>query len=122
MEQDFGSLDFKARPKSLLYLLAGMEVPASVQQAEQKCGVRVTHLPAEIRAPGEVNMKEITPSALLYPPNPYVVPDDCFNELYGWNSHFIIRGLLRDHRLDWARGMVENFFFEIEHYEGRRRH
>jgi alpha,alpha-trehalase len=36
--------------------------------------------------------------------------------MYGWDSYFIIRGLVRDKRLDLAQGMVENFFFEIEHY------
>src|SRR5205814_7369970 len=32
------------------------------------------------------------------------------------DSYFIIRGLVRDKRIELARGMVENFFFEIEHY------
>jgi alpha,alpha-trehalase len=36
--------------------------------------------------------------------------------MYGWDSYFIIRGLLREGKFDLARGMVENFFFEIEHY------
>src|ERR1700722_7030316 len=36
--------------------------------------------------------------------------------MYGWDSYFIIRGLLRAGRVDLARGMVDNFFFEIEHY------
>src|SRR5260370_12224057 len=36
--------------------------------------------------------------------------------MYGWDSSFIILGLLRDGRTDLARGMVENFFFEIENY------
>jgi alpha,alpha-trehalase len=36
--------------------------------------------------------------------------------MYGWDSYFIIIGLLRDGRTDLARGMVENFFFEIENY------
>jgi alpha,alpha-trehalase len=31
---------------------------------------------------------------LLYLPNPYVVPGDTFNEMYGWDSFFIIEGLL----------------------------
>ena len=38
--------------------------------------------------------------------------------MYGWDSYFIIRGLLRDNRIDLARGMVEDFFFEIENYGG----
>ncbi|WP_310619157.1 trehalase family glycosidase [Flexibacterium corallicola] len=31
---------------------------------------------------------------LLYLPNPYVVPGEIFNEMYGWDSYFIIRGML----------------------------
>lgn len=31
---------------------------------------------------------------LLYLPNPYVVPGDTFNEMYGWDSFFIVEGLL----------------------------
>jgi alpha,alpha-trehalase len=38
--------------------------------------------------------------------------------MYGWDSYFIIRGLLRENRKELARGMVENFFFEIENYGG----
>ncbi len=55
---------------------------------------------------------------LLYLEHPYVVPGGQFNEMYGWDSYFIIRGLLREHRIEMAKGMVENFFFEIEHYGG----
>ena len=36
--------------------------------------------------------------------------------MYGWDSYFIVRGLIEDGELDLARGMVENFFFEIENY------
>ena len=36
--------------------------------------------------------------------------------MFGWDSYFIILGLLRDGRVDLARGMVENFFYEIENY------
>jgi alpha,alpha-trehalase len=53
---------------------------------------------------------------LLYLKNKYVVPGGRFNEMYGWDSYFIIRGLLRDGRVELARGIVDNFFFEIEHY------
>ena len=36
---------------------------------------------------------------LLYLPNPYVVPGDTFNEMYGWDSFFIVEGLSRIRRL-----------------------
>src|SRR2546425_12412427 len=59
---------------------------------------------------------QIREHGLLYLPYPYVVPGGRFNEMYGWDSYFIIRGLLRAGRVELARGMVDNFFFEIEHY------
>jgi len=45
-----------------------------------------------------------------------VVPGGRFNEMYGWDSYFILRGLLRDGRPELARGMVRNFFYELKHY------
>ncbi len=67
---------------------------------------------------GEIDTSRFQPQGLLYLPNKYVVPGGRFNEMYGWDSYFIIRGLVRDGRLDLARGMIENFFFEIDHYGG----
>jgi alpha,alpha-trehalase len=82
------------------------------------CRVRVEHLPEKITQPGDMAPGKIRSEGLLYLENPYVVPGGQFNEMYGWDSYFIIRGLLRDHRTELAKGMVENFFFEIEHYGG----
>jgi len=47
---------------------------------------------------------------------PYVVPGGRFNELYGWDSYMESLGLLINNKLDLARGMVEHFIFEINHY------
>lgn len=47
---------------------------------------------------------------------PYAVPGGRFNELYGWDSYMISLGLLEDGKAHIARGMVEHFIFEIEHY------
>lgn len=47
---------------------------------------------------------------------PYAVPGGRFNELYGWDSYFITLGLIESNKVDVARGMVEHFVFEIEHY------
>jgi alpha,alpha-trehalase len=49
-------------------------------------------------------------------PSPYVVPGGRFNELYGWDSYFIIRGLLESGRLELAKAQVENQIYEVEHY------
>jgi len=47
---------------------------------------------------------------------PFVVPGGRFNEMYGWDSYFILLGLIVDERLDLARGLVDNAAYEIEHY------
>lgn len=47
---------------------------------------------------------------------PYVVPGGRFNELYDWDSYFIVLGLLQDGRTDLARGMADNLLYEVEHY------
>jgi alpha,alpha-trehalase len=78
--------------------------------------VQVKRLPIVIHHPGEIDSSLIKQQGLLYLDHKYVVPGGRFNEMYGWDSYFIIVGLVRDGRLDLAKGMVENFFFEIEHY------
>jgi alpha,alpha-trehalase len=47
---------------------------------------------------------------------PFVVPGGRFNELFGWDSYFIVLGLLHDGRIELAKGMVDHFLYEIEHY------
>jgi alpha,alpha-trehalase len=47
---------------------------------------------------------------------PYVVPGGRFNEMYGWDSYFHVLGTLNDGRTDLAKGMVDNFVYEINHY------
>ena len=59
---------------------------------------------------------QIRDQGLLYLPQPYVVPGGRFNEMYGWDSYFIQLGLLRDHLDTLARGMAENFLYEIRNY------
>src|SRR5277367_1430585 len=111
-------VDTKLSAASVLYLPADFVVPDSVQQLEKQCNVQAKHLPAVIHHIGEMDPGKIDPAGLLYLENRYVVPGGRFNEMYGWDSYFIIRGLVRDGRIDLAKGMVENFFFEIEHYGG----
>ncbi|HEX6272529.1 MAG TPA: trehalase family glycosidase, partial [Polyangiaceae bacterium] len=48
---------------------------------------------------------------------PFVVPGGRFNELYGWDSFFIVWGLVQSPaRVELARSMVENQAYEITHY------
>src|SRR5580704_15644759 len=111
-------VDTKLSTASVLYLPADFALPASVQQLEKQCNLQAQKLPAVIHHIGEMDPGKIDPAGLLYLENRYVVPGGRFNEMYGWDSYFIIRGLVRDGRVDLAKGMVENFFFEIEHYGG----
>jgi len=82
---------------------------------------------------------------LLYLPNAYVVPGGTFNEMYGWDSFFIIIGMLKsaeyimenpDSKIyvegvlrtagredagtlfEIAKGMVDNHIYEINFYGG----
>ena len=112
--QSFVDPKIKAAP--VLYLPAGYAEPATVQKLAANCNLRVEHLPVEIHRLGEIDASKIQPPGLLYLENKYVVPGGRFNEMYGWDSYFIIRGLLQSGRTELARGMVDNFFFEIEHY------
>ncbi len=109
-------VDPKVVTAPVLYLPAGMTPPAAVLALEAKCHVRILHLPRPIHEIGAVRPAELTTEGLLYLPNRYVVPGGRFNEMYGWDSYFILLGLLENNRDDLARGMVDNFFFEIENY------
>jgi len=109
-------VDTKLTTASVLYMPADFDVPPAVQRLQAQCNVQAKHLPGVIHNLGEVDESKIDPAGLLYLPHKYVVPGGRFNEMYGWDSYFIIRGLLRDKRVELAQGMVENFFFEIEHY------
>jgi alpha,alpha-trehalase len=109
-------VDTKLVGKSILYVPADYPVPASVKNLETKCGVEVKPLPKVIHRLGDVDANTIDPPGLLYLNHPYVVPGGRFNEMYGWDSYFILRGLLQSGHIELARGMVENFYFEIEHY------
>jgi alpha,alpha-trehalase len=108
--------DVKTDEAPVLFLPADFASTPALTELQKHCAVRVEHLPTTIDRLGEIG--KIPTNGLLYLENPYVVPGGQFNEMYGWDSYFIIRGLLRDHRADLAKGMVENFFFEIEHYGG----
>src|SRR5882762_10653540 len=109
-------VDPKIKAHPVLYLPTGYAVPPAVEKLHSDCSVEIQHLPKPIQQLGEIDTNAIHPHGLLYLPNKYVVPGGRFNEMYGWDSYFIIIGLLRDGRTDLARGMVENFFFEIENY------
>jgi alpha,alpha-trehalase len=100
----------------ILYLPDEQKLTPDLRALQQHCNVQILHLPRRIHTLGDVDPSEITSPGLLYLPNPYVVPGGRFNEMYGWDSYFILLGELADNRIDLARGTVENFFYEIDHY------
>ena len=59
---------------------------------------------------------QITEHGLLYLPHDYVVPGGRFNEMYGWDSYFIVLGLLRDDQRRMAKSMVDQFIYQVKHY------
>jgi alpha,alpha-trehalase len=111
-------VDIKVSTNPILYLPAEMPAPPDVTALEEKCHVQVKSLPHRIDKIGDVHPEELPAQGLLYLPDPYVVPGGRFNEMYGWDSFFILLGLAADHREVLGKGMVDNFLFEIEHYGG----
>jgi alpha,alpha-trehalase len=109
-------VDPKTKATGILYLPVDYQEPDSVKKFMNDCADEVHRLPKADNLPGELDPHSIDPPGLLYLEHPYVVPGGRFNEMYGWDSYFIIRGLIADDRIPLAKGMVENFFFEIEHY------
>ena len=116
MEECASVRDVKVTTAPVLYLPAEVPEPAKVAALVAGCGVEVLRLPRAVTRLGQVRPEELARPGLLYLPNRYVVPGGRFNEMYGWDSYFIVLGLTADGRTELARGMVENFFYEIEHY------
>jgi alpha,alpha-trehalase len=108
--------DTKVAGISVLYLPQEIAMPAEVEAIEQKCHAKVMRLPRPIQKLGDVQPEELPAQGLLYLPHPYVVPGERFNEMYGWDSYFILLGLEVDHHEALAKDIVDNFLFEVEHY------
>ncbi len=109
-------VDIKVTANPILYMPAETPAPPDVAALSEKCHVKIASLPQHIEKLGDVRPEQLPAAGLLYLPNPYVVPGGRFNEMYGWDSFFILLGLEADHREALAKGMVDNFLFEIEHY------
>jgi alpha,alpha-trehalase len=110
--------DIKTDGEPVLYFPVDLPIPPAERELQTRCPVRFERLPRKIVKIGAHNLDANQPHGLLYLEHPYVVPGGQFNEMYGWDSYFIILGLLRQNQFDLAKGMVENFLFEIENYGG----
>ncbi|RUS16250.1 trehalase-domain-containing protein [Endogone sp. FLAS-F59071] len=80
--------------------------PAYVQSINDRPGILALDMRRTIDKDGQPTLEGV----------PFVVPGGRFNEMYGWDSYFETLGLLVDGRVDLARGMVDNFCYEIKHY------
>jgi len=88
--------------------------------AEQQPNIQVEILPEDI-TPEYVKSINDKPGILTLALDqkkgvPFVVPGGRFNEMYGWDSYFEGVGLLLDDRGDLAKGMIDNFCYQITHY------
>lgn len=59
---------------------------------------------------------EIEDHGLLYLPGDYIVPGGRFNELYGWDSYFILLGLLQDGQIEMAKSVTDQLLYQVIHY------
>ncbi|KAF9115293.1 alpha,alpha-trehalase nth1, partial [Mortierella sp. AM989] len=80
--------------------------PKYVQSINEKPGILALAMTKHVDEEGHETLKGV----------PFVVPGGRFNEMYGWDSYFESLGLLADGRLELAKGMVDNFVYEIQHY------
>ena len=97
----------------------------SVRQRQPALNLQVVQLPKQVTTDyvrSRDGLHGILSLALSSGPGgstagvPFVVPGGRFNEMYGWDSYFIVCGLLLDGRVDLARAVVDNFVYEIFHY------
>ena len=117
--EDCASLtDPKVVTRPVLYLPAQFPIPAQLAKVRERCHIDARNLPRVIGQLGDVDATRLAVQGLLYLPHAYVVPGGFFNEMYGWDSYFIVLGLLADRRSALARDMVENALFEVEYYGG----
>lgn len=107
-----------AESHPVIYLPWHVPAPASLLQSAARCKVQVRDLPAPITRLGELDPRTLTTQGPLYLPYPYVVPGGSFNAMYGWDSYFIVLGLLADHDAQLALDMVNDQLYEVQYYGG----
>lgn len=60
--------------------------------------------------------EQITEHGLVYLPGRYVVPGGRFNEMYGWDSYFIAKGLICEGRVGLAQAIADQQLYQVKHY------
>uniref|UniRef100_A0A1D1XJN9 Trehalase n=1 Tax=Anthurium amnicola TaxID=1678845 RepID=A0A1D1XJN9_9ARAE len=80
--------------------------PEYVKSINDRPGILALAMHRNVDNQGNVTLKGV----------PFIVPGGRFNEMYGWDSYFETLGLVLDNRIEMAKGMVDNFVYEITHY------
>lgn len=73
--------------------------------------------PPAIAAPGALSLALRGAGAELEGV-PFILPGGGAEQMNGWDSYFILLGLLGDGRIELARDLVDNFVYAVEHYQG----
>lgn len=60
--------------------------------------------------------EQVREHGLVYVPGRYVVPGGRFNEVYGWDSYFIVQGLLCEDRVGLAESITDVLLYQVKHY------
>lgn len=123
LTRSLGDLE-RAAPDPKFPVPAGAPWPVYFSSTEDRASVErllTTSLSGEARQRLDLRVlaagaRSVTPQGLLFLPFPYVVPGGRFNEMYGWDSHFIVLGLLRDGQVDLARNMADDHLYQVRHY------
>lgn len=69
---------------------------------------------AETSVDGHIDDLDHSNPYILFLPNDYIYPGGRFIVQFYWDSYFIIISLLLEGKFDLAKGMVENFLFQVE--------
>ena len=110
--------DPKINARPVIYVPAHFTIPAELNEVAKRCNVDLHTLPRTVGKLGDIDAATLPVQGLLYLPHPYVVPGGFFNEMYGWDSYFIVLGLVADHLTELARDMTDNALFEVQYYGG----
>ena len=111
-------VDPKLATASILYLPANVPEPPEVAALEKSCKVQVDRLPHRIQHIGDIKPGEIAHFRAPLSPQQVRGSRRPLQRNVRLGQLFIILGLIEDGRTDLAKGMVENFFYEIENYGG----
>jgi len=69
----------------------------------------------EIRSLSKLRNPTSSPH-ILYLPKPYIVPGGRFNEVYEWDTYFVVLGLLESKRFLQAKDALDNALYAVDHY------